>query len=350
MPRGVRKDIKMKKLISLLLLLTLTVAALTSCGLFSSSEKEDETVIKIGFMEGPTGMGMAKLIHDNGGLSGNEKYQFTKFKDAKDATAALIAGTVDLACLPTNNAATIYNTKDGAAEVLAINCLNSLFVMTKTGVTLNSIEELEGKTIHTISNGTPKVILEHALSEKGVNATISTKVTINGNEKDLVQPSDLASALINGAVDIALVPEPVATSAPLQIKNQNKDYSYSVAIDLASVWDDISDTPVAMGCIVGRSAFVKENSDAVNSFLTEYKASIEYIGNKDNLDNSAKFIVEATVLEAEAAAKKSLSNLLSAISYKDGAEMKTILKAFYGTINVNLIGGKLPDDNFYYQK
>ena len=340
----------MKKLISLLLILTLGIASLVSCSLGNENDDGDDTVIRVGFMEGPTGMGMAKLIHDNGGLEGNAKYQFTKFKDVKDATAALMAGSVDVACLPTNNAATIYNTKDGAAQVLALNCLNSLFVMTKTGTQLTSIEELEGQTIYTISNGTPKAILEYALSQKGINATISTKVMINGNEKDLVQPSDLASALINGAVDIALVPEPVATAAPLQIKSQNKDYTYNVVIDLASVWSDISDTPVAMGCIVGRTDFVSENKDAVNAFLDEYKASIEYVGNKDNLDTSATLIVEATVLGAVPAAKKSLTNLLNAISYKDGSEMKSILNAFLGTLNTNLIGGKLPDDNFYYQK
>ncbi|MBE6537038.1 MAG: ABC transporter substrate-binding protein [Ruminococcaceae bacterium] len=344
----------MKKLFSILLILALSVAALTSCNtkLFKDKDGDkDATVIRIGFMEGPTGMGMAKLIHDYSVVKPEDsKYQFAKFKDAKDATNAIIAGSIDIACLPTNNAATIYNTKDAVAQVLAINCLNSLFLMTKSGTTVSSFEELEGKTIYTISNGTPKVILEHALSEKGINATVSTTAVINGKETNLAQPSDLASALIAGAVDIALVPEPVATAAPLKIKAENKDYSYSVAIDLDSVWSEISDTPVAMGCIVGRTEFVKNNKEAVNAFLDEYKASIEYISNKDNLDSSANLIVEATVLGAVTAAKKSLTNLLNAIAYKDGSEMTAILKAFYGSINVNLIGGKLPDDNFYYQK
>ena len=269
----------MKKLLALLLLLTVFTTALTSCDLLKRDDDGTTTKINVGFMEGPTGMGMAKLIHDSEALADNAKYTFTKFKDVKDATAALMAGTIDVACLPTNNAATIYNTKDGAVKVLAVNCLNSLFLMTKTGTTVSSFAELEGKTIYTISNGTPKVILEHALAEMGVNATIATKVVINGNEKDLTQPSDLASALVTGAVDIALVPEPVATAAPLQIASQGKDYTYSVAIDLSSVWAEIYDTPVAMGCIVGRTAFVNENKDAINSFLAEYKASIEYIGN-----------------------------------------------------------------------
>lgn len=342
----------MKKLLSLLLLLALTLTSLCACDLFNASDDgAKETTIKVGFMEGPTGMGMAKLIHDYSVIRPEDsKYQFVKFKDAKEATDALISGAVDLACLPTNNAVTIYNTKDGVAKVLAINCLNSLFLMTKSGTTLNSIEELEGKTVYTISNGTPKILLEHALSEKGINATVSTKATINGIEKDLTQPSDLASALISGAVDIALVPEPVATAAPLNIKNQNKDYTYTVAFDFTSVWAEISSTPVAMGCLVGRTEFVNNNKAAVDAFLNEYKASIEYISTKDNIDDSANLIVEATVLGAVPAAKKSLSNLLDAISYKDGNEMTEILKAFYATLDTKVIGGKLPDDNFYYQK
>ena len=341
----------MKKLLALLLLLTVFATALTSCDFFKKDDGDkNATKINVGFMEGPTGMGMAKLIHDSEALADNAKYTFTKFKDVKDATAALMAGTIDVACLPTNNAATIYNTKNGAVQVLAINCLNSLFLMTKTGTTISSFAELEGKTIYTISNGTPKVILEHALAEMNVNATIATKVVINGNEKDLTQPSDLASALVTGAVDIALVPEPVATAAPLQIKSQNKDYTYTVAMDLSSVWAEISATPVAMGCIVGRTDFVNSNKEAINTFLSEYKASIEYISNIENIDDSANLIVEATVLGAVPAAKKSLTNLIDQIAYKDGAEMRAILTAFYTSIDASLIGGKLPNDSFYYQK
>ena len=341
----------MKKLLALLLLLTVFATSLTSCDFFKKDDGDGKKIqINVGFMEGPTGMGMAKLINDSEALADAKKYTFTKFKDVKDATAALMAGTIDVACLPTNNAATIYNTKNGAVQVLAINCLNSLFLMTKTGTTISSFAELEGKTIYTISNGTPKVILEHALAEMNVNATIATKVVINGNEKDLTQPSDLASALVTGAVDIALVPEPVATAAPLQIKSQNKDYTYTVAMDLSSVWAEISDTPVAMGCIVGRTDFVNANKDAINSFLNEYKASIEYISNKGNIDDSADLIVKATVLGAVPAAKKSLTNLIDQIAYKDGAEMRAILTAFYTSIDASLIGGKLPNDNFYYQK
>jgi NitT/TauT family transport system substrate-binding protein len=336
----------MKKVISLLLLFTLILSLLISC----NNVNDDETVIKIGYMQGPTGMGMAKLIHDNGGVNGNEKYAFTKFEDVQAATAAILSGAIDLACLPTNNASIIYNTKDAAVKVLAINCLNSLFVLTKSGTEISGLEDLDGKVIYTISNGTPKVILEYLINAAEINAEVKTEAIINGETKKLAQPSDLASAIIAGAVDIALVPEPVATAAPLQVVSQKKDYTYTTAFSLDDAWSKTSDTPVAMGCIVARADFVENHKGLVNSFLDEYKASIEFISNKDNIDTAAEYIVEASVLGAVPAAKKSLLNLGSSIAYIDGDDMKRTLTVFYNSITPALIGGKLPDDGFYYEK
>lgn len=340
----------MKKIISLTLTLLMLLASLLTLAACNEPEPEETVVIKIGYMQGPTGMGMAKLIADNGGINGNEKYQFVKYSDAKAANTALLSGEIDMACLPTNGAAALYNTQNGAVQALAINCLNSLFVMTKTGTVLNSFDDLEGATIYTISNGTPKLILEHVLAEKGINATVKTTATVNGQEKNLVEPSDLASAMIAGAVEIALVPEPVATSAPMNINQQGKDYNYTVAFDMTAIWKTVSDTPVAMGCIVGRTEFVKNNAKAVNAFLTEYKASIEYIANKANIDTAAQLVVDASVLGAVPAAKKSLTNLGSAIAYVDGDEMMEILESFYSVLDPSVIGKKMPDENFYYKK
>ena len=336
----------MKKIISIISILTLLTLAFASC----NAPSTDDYQLKIGYLSGPTGMGMAKLIHDNGGVSGNEKYTFTKFEDVQAATAAILSGAIDFACLPTNNASIIYNTKDAAVKVLAINCLNSLFVLTKSGTEVSSLEDIDGKVIYTISNGTPKVILEYLLNAAGINAEVKTEALINGETKQLAQPSDLASAIIAGAVDIALVPEPVATAAPLQVVSQKKDYTYTTAFSLDDAWAKTSSTPVAMGCIVARADFIENHKGLVDSFLDEYKASIEFIANKENIDTAAEYIVEASVLGAVPAAKKSLLNLGSSIAYIDGEDMKRTLAVFYNSITPSLIGGKLPDDGFYYEK
>ena len=86
----------MKKVLAFLVVLAISLLSLAAC---TNAETEDNTQIRIGYMQGPTGMGMAKLIHDNGGVSGNDKYQFVKYGDVKEATAALLAGNIDVACL-----------------------------------------------------------------------------------------------------------------------------------------------------------------------------------------------------------------------------------------------------------
>jgi hypothetical protein len=73
--------------------------------------------------------------------------------------------------------------------------------------------------------------------------------------------------------------------------------------------------------------------------------SVEYIGNSDNLDSAANYVVETGVMAAAPAAKMALKNLGSAISYIDGENMKNSLIGFY-----NALGIALPSDDFYYEK
>lgn len=336
----------MKKLIALLLIAVLSITALCACSQNDNTQDENVT-INIGYMQGPTGMGMAKLIHDN---QSSGKYQFTKFEDAQLATAALLKGEIDVACLPTNNASIIYNTKNESVQVLALNCLNSLYLMTKSGTAISSINDLEGKTIYTISNGTPKLILKELLEKNNVNATIKTEAVINNDTKQLALPSDLASALIAGAADIALVPEPVATAVPLKLASMNKDHTYTVALNVGTEWEKVHENPVAMGCVLANKSFVAENKTAIDAFLTEYESSISFMNNSENRDLAADYIVEASVLDAKGAAVKSLNNLGDAIAYVDGDKMKSILVDFYTAIGNSAIGGKLPKDEFYYKK
>ena len=113
----------MKKIIAKIIVFTLTLSLLSSCSLFPSNKNgstSQEVKIRIGYMAGPTGMGMAKLILDNGGLeNGNEKYEFKKYADTAAAKADLAAGNIDVICLPTNEAAVYFNTVDNTAKILA---------------------------------------------------------------------------------------------------------------------------------------------------------------------------------------------------------------------------------------
>ena len=335
----------MKKIISIISILTLLTLAFASC----NAPTTDDYQLKIGYLSGPTGMGMAKLIGDNGGRDGNEKYSFVPVT-ADKVSEALTGGKVDIACMPTNAAASLYNNNQ-SIEILAINCLNSIYVITDKNTTINSFEELEGKTIYTCKGGTPAPILKALLTAYGINATLTNEF----NGQIIAKPENLTPVLTSkeGAPAIVVAPEPIITAASLALKSDaSNDNEYSVDIDLGVVWKDKFDTDITMGCIVATKDVIKNHKSLVDNFLNEYKASIEYIGNNENIDTSAALIANAGVMAAAPAAKTALSNLNRGgyIAYLDGTNMRNALEKVYGAFGMQLIGGKLPDDNFYYEK
>ena len=337
----------MKKNITLLLIFTIIVSsaiALVSCNNVNSNKQ-----LKIAYLNGPTGMGMAKLINDNGGKAGNEKYSF-EATTAELVGAGVVSGIFDIACIPTNTAATIYN-QGGDIVVLAVNCLNSIYVVTDKNTTVSSFEDLEGKTIYTCKGGTPAPILNTLLEAYGIDAKISYEF----NGQIIAKPENLSTVLtaVDGAPAIVVVPEPIITSASLALKkDETNDNEYSVDIDLGAVWEEKYKTDITMGCIVANKKVVGENKAAIDAFLEEYAKSIEFIGNSVNLETSAQYIVDAGIMAAAPAAKTALSNLNKGgyIAYLDGDDMRTALEKVYSAFGMNLIGGKLPDDGFYYEK
>jgi NitT/TauT family transport system substrate-binding protein len=294
-------------------------------------------------MAGPTGMGMAKLISDNGGLEeGNEKYSFTKYADTNAAKSDLAAGKIDAICLPTNEAALYYVTQGKNVQVLAINCLNPLYLLSDKANEVKSLASLNGETIYTCKNGTPRVILEHLIVKLGLDV----KVCYEYDGKEIVTPQDLSALVVLGKLPNAVMPEPLVTSSLLSIaKNTDSSISYTVYVDLADEWATISDDPITMGCILADGDFVNANKSRIDSFLDEYKLSVEYMSNPENLDSAANYIYETGVMAAVPAAKKALSNLGSAISYIDGDDMRWALINFYAVLNI-----RLPDDEFHYAK
>jgi len=318
----------MKKTLALILTILIIFVCCTACnGGETNTEK-----INIGVMSGPTGMGMAKLISDNQGES--EKYSFKVFSAPTDATAELASGALDMLCLPTNLAANLSNKQSGYISVAAINCLGSLYVLSKTTISITSIDDLEGKTIHFGEpTSTTGPILRYVLEKNNVSANI-----IEEPSMDIVQ-----AKMVSGEADIVVLPEPKATLAKIASAQNNNNYS--VCLNLSTEWSDISDTPLTMGCIVVRNDYLIMNKASVDNFLNEYKASIEYIADTNNSESAAQMIVNAGILPKLAVAKSALSNLYGSIVYIDGANMKSALTGFYSAINI-----KQPESSFYYEK
>ncbi len=335
----------MKKFLTALFLITALLLAMTSCigsqpnGEKPESSKNDaieETLMlaektRVTALKGPTGMGMAKMISDN-----DAKYEFNLTSMPDDVKSALIAGTVDIAAVPTNLAAAIYNKTEGEIQVISLNTLGVLHIVNSDG-TVNSLQDLKGKTIGATGQAsTPEYVLDYVLKMNGIDP-----------EKDLTieyytDHSELAARMISGEVTIGMLPEPNVSTV------LSKNEACKSVIDLTKEWESVSpESALVQGCIVVRRDFAENYPDSVALFLEEYRASVEYANNDENAANT---ISEVGIVPSAEIAKRAIPNCN--IVYIDSNDMmKEKLSGFLQVLfdaDAKSVGGKLPDEAFYY--
>ena len=339
----------MKKNLKHLLALCLTIAlvfSLAACGQKADETPNDQQTeqeeftpasYSIAALKGPTAMGLVKLMKDSesGETTGNG-YTFTLAGSADEVTPALLKGELDMACGPANLAAVLYNKTEGEIEVLAVNTLGVLYIV-ENGESVQSIADLKGQTIVAAGKGsTPEYALRYLLTENGIDP--DNDVTIDWKSEH----SECVAALASGQASVALLPQPFVTVA------QSKIEGLRMALDLTKEWDALDNgSGLITGVIVARRAVVEENPAAVEKFLEEYEASINYT--ETNAEDAAKLIARYEIVPKEPIALKALPGCN--IHFIKGEEMKEKVAGYLQVLfdaDPKSVGGTLPDDAFYY--
>ena len=295
------------------------------------------TTFRIAGLKGPTTMGMVKLMSDAEAGETHHDYQVTMYGAADEVVPLLVKGDIDLAAIPANLAANLYNQTEGKVQVAAINTLGVLYVVT-TGDDVKSVEDLKGKTVYSTGKGTtPEYVLNYILKENGIDP-----------EKDLTveyksEATEVAAAL--QAADegaIAVLPQPYVTAAQSQIEGLN------VALNLTEEWNKVStDSDLVTGVLVASTEFIEQNEAAFEEFLKDYQASIEWVNS--NTADAAELVANYGIVAKAPLAQKALP--ACNLTYVDGAEMKTKLSGYLQVLfdqNPKAVGGAMPGDDFYY--
>lgn len=350
----------MKKFLSLLLVLVLTLGVFAACGTNddtsnssnsnTGSTNEDgkdnandnadtKTNINISVLNGTTGFGMAYLMSLNENGTAKNNYNFKVETDASNIVSGLIAGTIDMAALPTNAAANVFNKSNGNVQVLAINTLGVLYLLEKDDQ-ISSIDDLKNsdKKIYVPAQN-PRFITEYILTSNGISADRLDSTTYS-------TPAALQAAVVAGQVELAVLPQPVVTAAIAGAKKAG--FNYSSALDLTEEWNKIPNSKeLVQGCLVVRKSFATENKLAINNFLDEYEASIKYLN--ANVKDAAALIVKYNIFANATVAEKAIPQCN--VTFMKGQEMKSSMSAFIKAmfeIAPASVGNVLPSDDFYY--
>ena len=320
----------MKKLTSLLLSLVLMVSVL-ACGASAKTSKK----VRIAGLKGPTTMGLVNLLNMEKDGTASLDYDLQLYGAADEIVPKLIKGELDMAAIPANLAATLYQKTNGGIQVMAVNTLGVLYVVEK-GNTVHSFADLKGRTILSTGKGTtPEYVLRYLLKKNGLDP--DKDVTIEYYS----EATEVTAQMATTEDAIAVLPQPYVTAAGLQ------DDTLRVALDLTEEWNKVADTQLITGVTVVRTEYAKQNPDVIAAFLTDYQKSVK-AANED-IDGTAALCEEVGVVAKAAIAKKALPKCN--IVYRNGQEMKKDISAYLQVLydaSPAAVGGKLPDDNFYY--
>ncbi|WP_297633575.1 ABC transporter substrate-binding protein [uncultured Clostridium sp.] len=314
-----------KKIFSLVFILIIIVSSFVGCG--NTKEKEGSK-LKIAALKGPTAMGMVKLIEE-------DKYDIEILGSPDEIMPKIIKGDIEIASIPANLGANLYNKTNGEIEVLAINTLGVLYLV-NNGDAVKGIKDLEGKTIYSSGKGaTPEYVLDYILEKNN----LKDKVNIEYKSEH----TECLSAILKNKDGIAMLPEPFVTGARLQNKNIN------VVLDINEEWKKISNgNALITGVLVGKKGVLEERKEEVLNLIDEYKASVDFTNN--NVEEAAILIEKNNIVKKEIAVKGIENCNIVCIT---GDEMKEKLSSYLEILNdknPKSIGGKLPNEDFYFIK
>lgn len=315
----------LRKITSLLLVLSIL--------LFPAALAEGEAA-RVGALKGPTAMGMVQMMKDKA-----DAYAFTLAAAPDELVPLLVKGELDIAAVPANLGAVLYNNTQGAVRVLAINTLGVLYIVER-GDTVHSVADLKGRTLVTAGKGsTPEYALNYILKGNGLDP--ETDLTIEFKSEH----AECLAAMLQDDSVVAMLPQPFATVA------QAKAEDIRIALDLTKEWDALqadAETPSTMitGVAVARADFIEAHPEVVEQFMADYAESVKFV--QEDVDGAAALIGEFDIFEA-GPAKKALP--YCNIAFIAGEEMHTLLGGYLAELysqDPASVGGALPGEEFYY--
>ncbi|MBQ2160741.1 MAG: ABC transporter substrate-binding protein [Firmicutes bacterium] len=321
-----------KSLLIVSMILIMTLMAFTGCGTQAEEPAELSAPVNIACMNGPTGMGMVDLM-------GNENYNIEVFQAPTDAVPKIISGEIDVACVPSNLAAVLYNKTEGQIVSVSPMVMGVLHIL-GNGVEAANLSDLKGQTIVSAGQGgTPEYALQEVLQNAGLEMGKDVKV------EWLASHADVNAKLLSDEGTIAMVPEPFVSAALAQGAGKVTDL-----FDMNTLWSEATGQDFPMGVLIARRDFVENRGSDLSILLNDLAASIEDVNSAS--DEVAQKIVDAGFLGNADIAKAAIPNCnLTLYTGEELAKGAEIMKTFNETmfaLTPQAVGGALPGEDLYY--
>ena len=296
-------------------------------------------------LSGPMASVSHPLLHmiDTNALSDvTDKLEFVMWKSPDELRALTLRAKADFIAIPTNVGANLYN-KGVDIKLLNVSVWGILGMITRDK-TKKTLADFKGCEIAMpFRADMPDIVFEEIVKQQGLDPKKDFNLKYVGS------PIDAMQMLILRRVDHALLAEPAISMAlrktdsfPLKLIAPDLYRSSDLEKEWGEVFKIEGKIPEAGVAMVG-----KQDDYLVKRFNEEYKKSLEWYKShpKEAGELAAKHI---KMLNADAVTDSLEYVQLEDVSAKDA---KKDLEFFFGVLEKSdpkSIGGKIPDDGFYY--
>ncbi len=281
---------------------------------------------------------------DSGALADvADKVEFVTWTNPDQMRAMTLNGEVDFIATPTNVAANLYN-KGADIRLLNVSVWGVLWMVSRDE-SLKTLADFKGKEIVMPFRGDmPDIVFQHLAKAAGLD--VQTDLTLNY----VANPLDAMQMLILRRADHALLAEPAVSMA----LRKTQSFPVSVvaptlfrSVDLQQEWGRLLKRemriPQAGMAVINR----KLDAQVIQRFKAEYAKATQWC--LDNPEEAGK-IVAARI---ELLTPEAVADSIKVAQFRDvpAPQARADLEHFFGVLletTPALVGGKLPDDGFYY--
>lgn len=235
-----------------------------------------------------------------------------------------IKGEKDIIVAPVIVGAKLHNVGSSKYKLAAVIGFSNLYIVSR--IPLTSVSDLNDKKMLAFGkHATPGIVLKQVLQNINVDIEWGTDI------KEMIAPFKTKRH------DYVLISEPALTT----LKNSVKEEVYVLSLK-----------DLFLGEIIQVGVFVNADSDkSLNKILNKIKENIEYL----NLNNVsyAKKVLNVNEQLKEFGEETIASSILNLdLEYKNALNIKVEIEAFLAILNEynkELLGNKLPNNEFYYE-
>jgi NitT/TauT family transport system substrate-binding protein len=303
----------------------------------SAEQNQEKKTVKFCFPNGVPALTVAKLAYENPIIDENMEIEY-EIQNTPDLLASkILKGEADIAIVPSNLAAQAYN-KEIPYKLVGTSVWGTLYMMSTEEI--DSFDSLKGKEVYSFGkNLTPDLVFKYVLKENGIDPDKDVSITY------LNAASEVGPAFISGKTNLAVLSEPAVTN--IMMKKDNA----KVVFDFNEEWSKITgiEQGYPQASLIIKSDLLEDHKEFVDKFIQVYSENLQWA--KENPEKLGEYAEKLEYGITKDMVVNGIERMNMGPLYVE--DMKKEYEVYYNVLlnfAPDVIGGKLPDEEFYFER